>query len=596
MTPPATARSKPAVGYLRRSTDRQDQSLGDQRKAIEAYAERQGFKMLEYFTDDAISGASSEGRDAFQRMIAAAQTRTCSFKHVLVYDIKRFGRVDNDEAGHYRYQLRKNGVEIVYVSEGFDGSDTDDLLRPVKQWQARNELLDLSKVTTRGLISRADGGWRNGGMAPYGYDTAHLTSTGEFICTVRFESDGSRTVLDEAGLPTRTVPAGDALLFSKKDRSRLVLSHPTRVDIVRQIFQWYVQEGLGYKGIADRLNRMNIPSPTSRRANRSAASTWTHGTVAGILNNPNYTGDLHWNRLTFGKFHKIVGHYATRTTGLPTGGYKKNDEIDWIVTPNTHEPIITHPMYEQAALRKKMISNTSQSRSFNSGRGASSDFLLTGLIKCARCGHNFQGYSVNKGRKRLDGSNVKTLYYACWSYVSKGSSVCPRRVVSKIQLEEYVIAQVEFMLAKYLESPSGQTKLRQALIRAADEQIPSTEAESRRLQSRRDQIERMISSLIENLTPTNREFVDIKLVELKQEMELIAISLRSLIVAEEQRQEVEKQLEQAYRMAAEFRLTFEKATVEEKRILLRSFVKEIMLDPITSKGKATFVLMPSSIR
>ena len=59
----------------------------------------------------------------------------------------------------YRYQLRRNGVEIIYVSEGFNGDDTDDLLRPVKQWQARQELKDLSKVTIRSLLSRADGGW-----------------------------------------------------------------------------------------------------------------------------------------------------------------------------------------------------------------------------------------------------------------------------------------------------------------------------------------------------------------------------------------------------------------------------------------------------
>ena len=47
-----------------------------------------------------------------------------AFKFVLVYDIKRFGRGDNDEAGYYRFQLRRNGVEIIYVSENFNGDDT----------------------------------------------------------------------------------------------------------------------------------------------------------------------------------------------------------------------------------------------------------------------------------------------------------------------------------------------------------------------------------------------------------------------------------------------------------------------------------------
>jgi len=34
---------------------------------------------------------------------------------------------------------------------------TDDLLRPVKQWQARQELKDLSKVAIRGLLSKGQG-------------------------------------------------------------------------------------------------------------------------------------------------------------------------------------------------------------------------------------------------------------------------------------------------------------------------------------------------------------------------------------------------------------------------------------------------------
>ena len=154
-----SANFNPVVGYLRRSTDRQEQSINDQRQVIEGYAVNNGYNVIDYYIDDAISGASSEGRASFLRLIQDAKQSDCPFKFVLVYDIKRFGRVDNDEAGYYRYQLRSNGVEIIYVSEGFNGDDTDDLLRPVKQWQARQELKDLSKVTIRSLLSRADGGW-----------------------------------------------------------------------------------------------------------------------------------------------------------------------------------------------------------------------------------------------------------------------------------------------------------------------------------------------------------------------------------------------------------------------------------------------------
>lgn len=61
-------------------------------------------------------------------------------------------------------------TDIRYVSESFNGDATDDLFRPVKQWQARQASKDLSKVTIRGLLSEmgngsdgGPGGWSSGG-------------------------------------------------------------------------------------------------------------------------------------------------------------------------------------------------------------------------------------------------------------------------------------------------------------------------------------------------------------------------------------------------------------------------------------------------
>src|SRR5690606_40228545 len=42
-------RDRLAVGYARRSTDRQEQSILDQKRAIERYAEEQGLKLLRIY-------------------------------------------------------------------------------------------------------------------------------------------------------------------------------------------------------------------------------------------------------------------------------------------------------------------------------------------------------------------------------------------------------------------------------------------------------------------------------------------------------------------------------------------------------------------
>jgi DNA invertase Pin-like site-specific DNA recombinase len=156
-----------AAGYVRRSTDRQEQSIPDQKKALESYCVERDLRLVKFYVDDAISGASTAGRRAFQQMVKDAQNSARNFDIIVVYDVKRFGRIDNDEAGYYRYVLRTHGVEVRYVSENFNGDSTDDLLRPVKQWQARQESKDLSKVTIRGLLSKSKTGSWMGGVPPY---------------------------------------------------------------------------------------------------------------------------------------------------------------------------------------------------------------------------------------------------------------------------------------------------------------------------------------------------------------------------------------------------------------------------------------------
>ena len=108
-----------AVGYVRRSTDKQEQSIPEQKKAINAFAVANDLKLLKFYVDDAISGTSTVKRKAFLQMLEDAESNLCEFKYIIVYDVKRFGRLDNDEAGYYRHKFRMCGVEIMlgYVQE-----------------------------------------------------------------------------------------------------------------------------------------------------------------------------------------------------------------------------------------------------------------------------------------------------------------------------------------------------------------------------------------------------------------------------------------------------------------------------------------------
>jgi DNA invertase Pin-like site-specific DNA recombinase len=230
-----------AVAYLRRSTDRQERSLDDQLTAIRTYANAHALLVSRIYTDDAISGVRSDTRRAFQAMIRDAQQSDCGFRTILVYDIKRFGRVDNDEAGHYRWLLRQAGVRVVYIAEGFGGGSIDDLIRPVKQWQAREEARDLARVSIRGMVSKIRGdqslGLWLGGFPPHGYDLRYESGDGRFRFVVRYMRDGTRQLLDENGQLVARLKRREPAVITKSDRCRLVPSSPNRVKVICRIFQ-----------------------------------------------------------------------------------------------------------------------------------------------------------------------------------------------------------------------------------------------------------------------------------------------------------------------------------------------------------------------
>ncbi|GJM45561.1 MAG: hypothetical protein DHS20C21_24030 [Gemmatimonadota bacterium] len=568
---------KRAVGYLRRSTSHQDASLGDQQKSIERYANNQAIEIIDWYTDDAISGVVTAKRQAFLKLIDDAKGERREWDHVLVYDVKRFGRTDSDEAGFYRFQLRQVGVDIIYVSENFKDDETGDLVRNMKQWIAQQESRDTSKVTLRGQISNTERGSWSGGQAPYGFDFAYHDTNDVHYQTVRFLPSGDKHVFTPDGTLNRTIPKGQRIKQSRGDRIHLVPSLIERVETIQRIFNLYL-DGTGFRAIAERLNDLGIPSPRNREYSRIHDGHWAPSTIREIITNPAYRGDLVWNRRTAGKFHKVSNGHAVPRSRYATKKVERNDEADWIVIEGAHQPLVDPIVFDRAQrLRKSRERNTSGNR-YHQGRAKNSPYMLSGLITCACCGHKFQGMKTTKGKPRKDGTKVTTWRYICGGYRAKGKEVCRRIVLRRDELEAEVLAVIEQHVGKFL-AQGGRERLAEKVREVVEtEQGGNPREEIPRLRQQMAELEARTDELMDSLTPTNREFVDKKLTAIKHEREDLDRRIGELGAITATEVDQERAVDEAMQAMEEFGEVIREGSIEEQKIFARAFIHEIVVD------------------
>ena len=163
-----TAQVKAAAGYIRCSTEMQEDSPDQQKKEILSFAERSGYSVVEWFTDFGKSGTTFDQRPEFQRLKKVVENGR-TFNTVICYDESRWGRaIDSDENTYWRVYFRKRGVELLLVKTSIDPAhEFAPMLQSFESIQASQYSKKLSELTFRGAKNNSK--FSNGGTAPYGY-------------------------------------------------------------------------------------------------------------------------------------------------------------------------------------------------------------------------------------------------------------------------------------------------------------------------------------------------------------------------------------------------------------------------------------------
>jgi DNA invertase Pin-like site-specific DNA recombinase len=145
----------PAVGYIRMSTDKQEDSPARQRGEIERMAAKGGYVILCWYEDHGLTGTESLNRPEFQRLLKDAAAG--KFRAVLMYEQSRFSREDALDAMMHWRLFRDAGVKLVTCQRGeirFD--DLAGLITAiVGQHEARGESIRLAQRSLSGRSMRA---------------------------------------------------------------------------------------------------------------------------------------------------------------------------------------------------------------------------------------------------------------------------------------------------------------------------------------------------------------------------------------------------------------------------------------------------------
>mgnify|MGYP004668227729 FL=1 len=357
------------AAYCRVSTDKEDQlnSLATQKEFFEEYAKRTGDTLVRIYADEGITGTRTKSRKEFQRMMRDAEHGL--FEQLCVKDISRLARNTVDLLQSVR-TLKSYGIETQFLTANMTSMGNSEFVLTIFGALAQEESANTSKRVKFSKRINAEKG-----RVPnfvYGYDK------------------------------------------TKGDYFNLKINE-NEVAVIRQIYQWYTEEGYGTAKIAHMLNEREIK--TKRKYQ------WSANAVSTILSNELYTG-----KIINGK--QEVGNFLT-------GDRVNKAPEEWMVTERPDLRIIEPELYDKT---QEILAARSKSFKLDKKR-QSNKYLFSTLIKCKECGWSF---------RRITRTYKNTyVRWVCSGHNGQGAERCPNAVTVD---EDELISVLEEYFAGVLKA------------------------------------------------------------------------------------------------------------------------------------------------
>lgn len=402
----------------------QDKILEDE---IPNFFEDGLYEVVDTYIDDGTSGTTDLERRDFQRM---------------VQDVKR-GRINCVMVKNLSRAFRNSANQGRFLEEFIPLYNTRfiSLYQPRLDTLLDPEIVHSLEVSITGFLNEQ-----------YAYKTSvdvrrtfqHKRERGEFIGA--FAPYGYRK--------------------DPENRNALVIDEEA-ARTVRDMFGWFLLEGMSKAGIAKRLNEYGIPNPAAYKRARGLRyenphcvhndGLWSPSTVSRMLQNPLYIGVLRQGR------QKVISYKVHRRVAVP--------ERDWFVVENAVPAIIDRDTFQAAQALHRRDTRTAP--------GRREVYLFSGLLRCAGCGKSMARHTA-KG----------LVYYQCRTRRDKSKTRCAKHSIRLDAVEEAVLTAIQ-----------GQITLVDSLDEIIDEisRAPAPSSEAPRLtallEQRKSELEKAVAAL-----------------------------------------------------------------------------------------------------
>lgn len=203
-----------------------------------------------------------------------------------------------------------------------------------------------------------------------------------------------------------------------ENKNALVIDEEA-AQVVRDIFHWFISEGMSKAGIAKRLNGYRILNPAAYKRSKGFRyenphckhndGLWSPSTITRMLQNPLYIGVLRQGR------QKVISYKVHKRTAVP--------EAEWFVVEGAAPAIIDGKTFQAAQELHQRDTRTAP--------GKREVYLFSGLIRCADCGKSMARHTARG-----------LVYYQCRTSREK-SGKCGRHSIRLDALERAVLAAVQ---------------------------------------------------------------------------------------------------------------------------------------------------------